>query len=62
SNTRVHDRKSVIGIICPCYRLRHAPTSTCKAEYEVRDGSVYDVTDEGAENEGQQSREGMSDA
>jgi len=27
--------KSVIGIIRPCYRLRHAPTSTCKAEHVI---------------------------
>ncbi|MFC6754146.1 HNH endonuclease, partial [Halorubrum tibetense] len=32
-NTRVHDKNSVIGIIRPCHRLRHAPTSTCKAEF-----------------------------
>ena len=24
--------KSVIGIICSCYHLRHVPTSTCKTE------------------------------
>jgi hypothetical protein len=26
-------KKFVIGIICPCHRLRHATTSTCKAEF-----------------------------
>jgi len=31
-NTRVHDKKPVIGIICLRCRLRHAPTSTFKAE------------------------------
>ena len=32
SSTSVHDRKFVIGIIGRCQPLRHAPTSTCKAE------------------------------
>jgi hypothetical protein len=31
-NTCVHDKKSVIGIICSCSPLCHAPTLICKAE------------------------------
>jgi hypothetical protein len=29
----VVSEKSVIGIICSCYSVRHASDSTCKAEY-----------------------------
>jgi len=40
----VHDRKSVIGIICPCHLLRYAPTSTCKAEEKVKNLVLVDFT------------------